>query len=94
MISDDEIDKMLEGKSKSQPVIFREGIVLNWNMFASVVEARKRNEEIKEIEHMKMKWEPPSPFALLLSKKMPQLSPEARTLAQEEAARNERKGLS
>jgi hypothetical protein len=94
-----EIDKVIKGRESGKPTIFENGIVLNWNMYAGVVEDKFSKEEISElvklgrtIEEARKEVEGKSSmFAKLLSDKMRMLSPEVRTIAQEEAAREERR---
>jgi len=68
-IRDDELDKALIGVKKGQPVIFNEGIVLNWNMYAGIVADKDRMAELAEQTRYKMKAEEPSPFGKMLAEK-------------------------
>jgi len=94
-----EIDKVIEGRKSGKPTIFENGIVLNWNMYASVVEDKSSKEEMNELikigrtieEARKEVEDKVSPFSQLLSDKMRILPHSIRTEAQEEAAKEERK---
>ena len=38
MLYPDELNKVIKAKTQNSPAVFREGIVLNWNMYSGVVE--------------------------------------------------------
>lgn len=48
IIHEDEVEKLVIAKQKNSPAIFREGVVLNWNMYAGLVPALERMREINE----------------------------------------------
>jgi len=72
-IREEEIEKLMEASKKNQPAIFREGAVLNWNMFAGLVPDKERNQAIFEAKKYGSKFPETSPFAKLLSPKMAML---------------------
>jgi len=68
-IQPDELDKLIEAKTKNSPAVFREGIVLNWNMYSGLVEDKERINHILEMEGIGNKYEEPSLFAEIAIKK-------------------------
>lgn len=64
-IHPEELSKVIEAKTKNAPAIFKEGLVLNWNMYSGVVEDKERERIIKEHKANELKYEDPSPFAKL-----------------------------
>lgn len=64
----EELDKVIEAKTKNIPAIFKEGMVLNWNMYSGVVENKERQNIIREHKKNKLKYQEPSPFAKLAIK--------------------------
>lgn len=91
-IGEDELPKLLESVGNQKPAIFRNGILLNPNMAASVVPDKELIEDIKEQTRMGIEYKESSPFAKLLADKM-SVSPKLRTSAQEEAAKLERRAV-
>ena len=88
-IREDELPKVLKGIQEGNPVVILEGI-FNPSYFVAIVPDQERMNAIAEAEHYKSKFNEPSPFAKLLSKKMLSLTNEGRTSIQEKVAREER----
>ena len=65
-IQEDEMEKLQEASKKNQPAIFKEGIVLNWNMYVGIVRDHERMTEAFEKEKSGSKYIDPSPFAKFL----------------------------
>ena len=87
VIGEDEVIKLLKAVKSNNSAIFREGILLNPKMGVSVVPAKERNEMIQDQLKIGLAYDPPSPFAKLLSGKMKMLSDKSRTEVQEEVAK-------
>ncbi len=85
-----ELEKALRAKSKNQPVVFENGIVLNWNTYSGIVVAVEENREDAYKEKYGIEIKRSSPFAKFLSPKL-QLNQEKTTLALEEASEEERR---
>jgi len=88
-IREDELKKVLRGIQEGSPVVILEGI-FNPSYFVAIIPDQERMQAIAEAEHYKSKFNEPSPFAKLLSKKMLSLTNEGRTSIQEKVAREER----
>lgn len=86
----DELPKILKGIESGSIIITREGII-NPSFLVAVVIDEERMSAIAEAKRYKMKFDEPSPFAKLLSKKMLSLTDIERTNIQEEVAHEERK---
>ena len=91
-IREDELSKVLKGIQEGNPVVILEGI-FNPSYFVAIVPDQERMNAIAEAEHYKSKFNEPSPFAKLLSKKMLSLTDEGRTSVQEEVAKKTRSNL-
>jgi len=89
-IREDELSKVLKGIQEGNPVVILEGI-FNPSYFVAIVPDQERMDIIAEAQRYKSKFNEPSPFAKLLSKKMLSLSDKGRTSIQEEVAKEERK---
>lgn len=89
-IREQELSKVLRGIQEGSPVIVLEGI-FNPSYFVAIVPDQERMDAIAEARRYKQKFDEPSPFAKLLSKKMLSLTDEGRTATQEEVAREQRK---
>jgi hypothetical protein len=89
-LKDDEIPKLIEARKKNQPAIFREGAVLNWNMYSGVVVDYERVREIGEANWNNTKYESPSPFAKFLSPKLKMFKDNKQSEIAEEVSKEER----
>jgi len=89
-IREDELKKVLRGIQEGSPVVILEGI-FNPSYFVAIIPDQERMQAIAEAEHYKSKFNEPSPFAKLLSKKMLSLTDEGRTSIQKEVSKEERK---
>ena len=90
-IGEDELDKAIKAKETNQPAAFREGIVLNWNMYVGIVVDHERNGAINEWARTGSKFPETSPFAKLLSDKFTKLPEKVRSKVNEEISIEERK---
>jgi hypothetical protein len=90
-VSEDELQKVIDTRKKNQPAVFKEGIVINWNMYAGVVPDYSKSRESAEEKIMKHKIERPSPFAKLFAAKLKMFKDNDMTKIDEEVAREERK---
>lgn len=91
---------LLTEANKGKKLILTKYGVVNASSIDSITEDKGAMDEIRHEMKLSGKSEqqakesvmPPSPFAKLLAQKMAMLSPKSRTEAQEEAARDERRG--
>ena len=77
-IREEELPKILKGITAGSPVIVQEGI-FNPSYFVAIVPDNERMQAIAEAEHYKIKFQEPSPFAKLISRKFEMLSAGGRT---------------
>ena len=89
-IREDELDKAIKAKETNQPAAFREGIILNWNMYTGIVVDHERNGAIKEWARTGSKFPESSPFAKLLSEKFTKLPEKIRSKVNVDVSKEER----
>lgn len=90
-IREDEIGKLMEASKRNQPAIFKEGIVLNWNMYSGIVPDKERNQAIFEAKKYGSRYDEPSPFSKQLAQKFSKIPEKLRSGVNVKVAKDERK---